>query len=149
MKTTSIALGLSIFLLSGAALADDDCDDPVSGWQPRENLRQQLEADGWEVYRIKVDDGCYEVKGRNEQGRRVEASFAPSDFQLMEMEGEDEDDDDRGRNRYERTNVWDTEYDDDDDDDEGRGGNANGNNNGPKPMPSNGIVEGRPSVSVQ
>jgi len=158
MKTTSIALGLSIFLLTGAAAADDDCDDPVSGWQPRENLRQQLEADGWEVYRIKVDDGCYEVKGRNEQGRRVEASFAPSDFQLMEMEGEDEEDDDDRRNRYQGNSGWSPENDDDDDrdddereddDDEGRGDNANGNNNGPKPMPSNGIVKGRPSVSVQ
>jgi hypothetical protein len=130
MKNRSIALGLSVFLLTGAALADDDCDDPVSGWQPRENLRQQLEADGWEVYRIKVDDGCYEVEGRNPYGSRVEASFAPSNFELMELEREDEDDDDDDRGDEERRNYQ-----------------ADGNRQ--QPMPSNGIVKGRPSVSVQ
>ncbi|NWO04524.1 MAG: PepSY domain-containing protein [Alteromonadaceae bacterium] len=129
MKTTSIALGLSMLLLSGAALADDDCDDPVSGWQPRENLRQQLEADGWKVYRIKVDDGCYEVEGRNQFGSRVEASFAPSTFELMELEREDDDDHER------------------DDDDERRDYRANDDRQ--KPMPSNGIVKGRPSVTVE
>jgi hypothetical protein len=77
--------------MSGSALADDDCDDPVAGWQPRENLRQKLEAEGWKVFRIKVDDGCYEVKGRGPDGHRVEAEYSPSTFELKEMERKDND----------------------------------------------------------
>lgn len=91
MRTTAIALSLSM-LLWGTALADDDCDDPVSDWQPRQILRHQLEAEGWTVYRIKVDDGCYEVKGRDTSGRRVEASYSPASLKLVELEYEDDDD---------------------------------------------------------
>lgn len=40
MKTKPIILSLSLLLLSGTAVADDDCDDPVASWQPRENLRE-------------------------------------------------------------------------------------------------------------
>jgi len=67
-----------LLLLSGTALADDDCDDPVANWQPRENLREKLEAEGWTVRRIKVDDGCYEVKGRDSNGVKAEVEFAPA-----------------------------------------------------------------------
>lgn len=135
MKTKTMALGLSMMLLSGATLADDDCDDPVSGWQPRENLRQHLEADGWTVYRIKVDDGCYEVKGRDNKGNQVEASYAPSSLELKEMDYEDD------------------EYDEYEDDDHDERNDRNYRNNskpsGERPLPSNGIVNGRPDVTVQ
>ena len=129
MKTRLIALGFGVFLVSGIAVADEDCEGPVSDWQPREKLKQQLEADGWEVYRIKVDDGCYEVKGKNEHGTLIEAEFEPSTFELMELEREEEDDDD----------------------DEEKGGDdkASGDNNGQRSMPSNGIVNDRPSVTVE
>ena len=65
MKSGFIAhAALLSLLLSGFAVADDDCSDPVSDWQPRETLRQQVERQyGWSVQRIKVDDGCYELKG--------------------------------------------------------------------------------------
>jgi hypothetical protein len=60
----------------------------------------------------------------------VEASFAPSNFELMELEREDEDDDDDER-----------------DDDERR--NYQADEDRQQPMPSNGIVNDRPSVSIQ
>ncbi|WP_417515091.1 PepSY domain-containing protein [Marinobacter sp.] len=97
MNIKPIVITLSLLLMSNSALADDDCDDPVSGWQPRENLRKQLEAKGWTVFRIKVDDGCYEVKGRDPDGNRVEAEYSPATFELMEMEREDDDDHDDDR----------------------------------------------------
>lgn len=53
-------------------------------------LRQQLENHGWTVYRIKVDDDCYEVKAQDENGNRVEASFSPASLELIEMEYEDD-----------------------------------------------------------
>ena len=127
MKTRLIALGFGVFLVSGIAVADEDCEGPVSDWQPREKLKQQLEADVWDVYRIKVDDGCYEVKGKNQHGTLMEAEFEPSTFELIELEREEEDDDEEKR-----------------DDDK-----ASGNNNRQRPMPSNGIVKDRPSVTVE
>ncbi|EKT4540101.1 MULTISPECIES: PepSY domain-containing protein [Pseudomonas] len=88
MKSGFIAnatlLGL---LVSGYALAGDDCSDPVSDWQPRETLRQQVERlYGWRVQRIKVDDGCYELKGLDRKGNDIEASYSPASLRLKTLE---------------------------------------------------------------
>lgn len=87
MKTTLISsVLLASLLASGALLADDDCTDPVADWQPRETLRQQIEQEGWTVRRIKVDDGCYEVRGQDRQGNKLKATYAPASLQLRELE---------------------------------------------------------------
>ncbi len=86
MKNKLITLFITSCMVSGAALADDDCTDPVSQWQPREQLRQMMEDKGWEVKRIKVDDGCYEVKGFDRKGNRVKATFSPASLKIMELE---------------------------------------------------------------
>lgn len=86
MNIKPTVIGLSLLLISASALADDDCTDPIDQWQPRENLRQQLEDQGWTVQRIKVDDGCYEVKGVDAEGHRVKAEYAPASLNLREIE---------------------------------------------------------------
>jgi hypothetical protein len=86
MKYTLIIALITSCLVSGAALADEDCTDPVAEWQPREQLRQMMVDRGWEVKRIKVDDGCYEVKGLDRKGHRVEAKFSPASLKILELE---------------------------------------------------------------
>ncbi|MGA4494115.1 PepSY domain-containing protein [Vreelandella venusta] len=132
MKTKTVVLSLALAFMSASLLADDDCNDPMTNWQPQENLRQKLEAEGWTVYRIKVDDGCYEVKGEAPGGFRAEASFSPASLMLMELEREDDDEDnndDRYRNNSEK-----------------REGTPGSN---PSAVSRNGIVSGRPSVTVE
>lgn len=73
---------------SGAALADTDCSDPVSEWKPRESLRQQVELQGWTVQRIKVDDGCYEVRGTDRRGNKVKARYGPATLRIRSLEVE-------------------------------------------------------------
>ncbi|MFO8141683.1 MAG: PepSY domain-containing protein [Marinobacter sp.] len=133
MKINPVILSLALLLVGTPLLADDDCDDPVANWQPREHLRQKLEGEGWKVYRIKVDDGCYEVKGLAPEGYRAEASFAPASLKLMELEREEDDDDD------------------DEEHDRGYGKQAReaDQGNGQAPAPTNGIVKGRPTVTVE
>jgi hypothetical protein len=50
---------------------------PQSGWQPQETLQKRLTDQGWQVRRIKVDGGCYEVYAIDNKGQRVEAYFHP------------------------------------------------------------------------
>lgn len=87
MKRTLTAAAVAFALMgTGAAFADDDrCFVPMADWQPSEALQQKLTADGWKVNRIKTDDGCYEVRGIDGQGRRVEASFNPKTFEVVKM----------------------------------------------------------------
>jgi hypothetical protein len=54
------------------------CDSgPPEKWQSQEKLRQMLTERGWQIRRIKIDGGCYEVYAVTEKGDRVEAYFHP------------------------------------------------------------------------
>ncbi len=85
MSATSIIRSLMIAGLFPLALALPaqatglaTCDSgPTSGWQPQAKLESDLKAKGWQIRRIKVDGGCYEVYAMNEKGQRVEAYFHP------------------------------------------------------------------------
>lgn len=68
------------FLATGSVFATGlaTCDSgPQESWQPQEKLQKMLTDKGWQVRRIKVDGGCYEVYALNEKGERVEAYFHP------------------------------------------------------------------------
>ena len=73
---------------SGAAFADTDCTDPIAQWKPREALRQEVEQRGWTVQRIKVDDGCYQVRATDRKGNRVKAKYSPSSLKMRSFEVE-------------------------------------------------------------
>ncbi len=88
MKPTvlaSVAFVVCI-LVSGNALADMECVDPVADWQSRDVLRERLEQRGWKVQRIKVDDGCYEVKGIDRRGNKFKAKYAPASLRVRKLE---------------------------------------------------------------
>lgn len=70
-------------LMTGATLANETCNVPEVDWQPEQALRQKLEADGWKINRIKIDQGCYEVYGFDGEGRRAETYFDPQTFEVV------------------------------------------------------------------
>jgi hypothetical protein len=95
MRKTLSAITLVAMLPAGAALADDDdCSVPRSQWQPREAVMQTAEDNGWTVREFDIDDGCYEIEGRDREGREIEVKLDPATLRIIEMEYED--DDDRG-----------------------------------------------------
>jgi hypothetical protein len=57
--------------------------EPREAWQSKEDLRASLNDDGWQVRKIKVDGGCYEVYGTTPDGQRVEAYFHPISFEKL------------------------------------------------------------------
>lgn len=79
---------LVLFSTSAAAFADTDCTDPIAEWKPRELLRQEVEQRGWTVQRIKVDEGCYEVRGIDRMGNKVKARYAPATLRIRSLEVE-------------------------------------------------------------
>lgn len=79
---------LAFMAASGAALADTDCGDPIAEWKPREALHREVQARGWTVQRIKVDDGCYQVRGTDRLGNKVKAKFAPATLRMRSLEVE-------------------------------------------------------------
>jgi hypothetical protein len=86
--TPSLHHGLLVLLLGLAALpawASDDCDAPVNRWQTREALRQWASAQGWQIERLKIDDGCYEIRGTDAQGRAFKAKIDPETLKVLKM----------------------------------------------------------------
>ena len=75
--------------MAAAQASDDYCKVPMSEWQPTEALEQMLTQKGWEVRRIKQDDGCYEVYAMDEKGHRRETYFNPKTFEIVK-DGEDD-----------------------------------------------------------
>lgn len=88
MPPVRLLAALAVLLTSTAACADTDCNDPIAQWKPRELLRQQVEQRGWTVQRIKVDDGCYEVRGLDRMGNKVKAKYAPASLRIRSLEVE-------------------------------------------------------------
>lgn len=101
MKKILTILGFLAAFSTAVALADDDCFVPMADWQPRDAVARLAEENDWSVRRIKIDDGCYEIKGSDADGRRIEVTLHPATLQVIEFEYEDDDDDD-DRHRRER-----------------------------------------------
>jgi len=72
----------------------EDCFAPMAEWQPRAAVARFAEENGWVVRRIKVDDGCYEIDGRDAKGQRIEVKVHPSTLEVIEFEYEDDKEDD-------------------------------------------------------
>lgn len=86
MKALS-ALAIVIVLgASGAALADDDCRIPMSEWQSRDAATARATGMGLNVTRLRIDDGCYEIRGRDADGNQVELKLDPATLEPKEME---------------------------------------------------------------
>jgi hypothetical protein len=102
MRKTLTILAFLAVLSARAAFADDDCFVPMSQWQPRGAVEELAAANGWTVRRIKIDDGCYEIDGRDRADRRVEVKVHPGTLQIVDIEYEDEDGRDRPRRSGQR-----------------------------------------------
>jgi len=94
MKKILTLLSVLVSMPAGAALASDDCFVPIADWQPRAALVLLAEQNDWTVRRIKIDDGCYEIDGRDASGRAIEVTIHPATLEIIEIEYEDDDDND-------------------------------------------------------
>lgn len=100
MKIHPLALALWAALAAAPALAGDDCDVPVDQWRSRDAVMQMAAQRGWQVQRLKIDDGCYEIRGRDAQGREFKAKLDPRTLEPVKMKLRDGSRDrDRDRDR--------------------------------------------------
>lgn len=84
--------GVVVLSLGAAMLpawAGDDCDAPLSRWQSRDAVRQMAEAKGWQIQRLKIDDGCYEIRATDAEGRAFKAKLDPETLKVLKMKAGD------------------------------------------------------------
>jgi len=70
---------------TGLATCDSGSPDT---WQSQEKLTAMLKEKGWEIRKIKVDGGCYEVYALDEKGERLEAYFHPVTLERIPIKDE-------------------------------------------------------------
>ena len=84
------AVTLSLAALSAASVASPPCTQvPKSKWLSQEAIAAKLKEQGYEVSRMKTEGSCYEVKGRDAQGRRVELYVDPVAAQIVRRKSRD------------------------------------------------------------
>lgn len=86
MKRFILTAALLTTLAAGAARAEDLCNVPEAEWQPQQALETKLQAEGWTIKKIKVDEGCYEVYGKNAKGEKMETYFDPKTFDVVKSD---------------------------------------------------------------
>jgi hypothetical protein len=90
MKPSLIAAAAFAVLAAGPVLAGERCTVPAADWQPQAAVLALAEANGWTLHEIEIDDGCYEVEGRDRSGREFEATLDPATLRVIEMELDDD-----------------------------------------------------------
>lgn len=82
---------IGLFAAGSAFADDDDCNVPMANWQPREAVQKMAETKGWTVRRIKVDDGCYEIKGQDAEGHQIKVKVDPGSLAILKIKYDDDD----------------------------------------------------------
>lgn len=91
MNKTSFALGLLfIAAMPLVAEASTRCKVPMAEWLPKEQVEQRLKAEGWTIDRLKTDDGCYKIYGKNPQGQRAKVKLDPATLKPVQSEDDDD-----------------------------------------------------------
>ena len=70
------------------AMASADCPVyPKSEWAAEETLKKALADEGYAIKKFKVDGNCYEMYGRNKEGKKVEIYFDTKTLAIIKAEG--------------------------------------------------------------
>jgi hypothetical protein len=94
MKTGFLVLTLAAVSFLGSAgfaasRADSTVCRPGSAPLSEPALRDKVAALGYEVWRVELDDGCYEVEARDSKGAYVELDIDATTGDLLGWERED------------------------------------------------------------
>ena len=91
--TSRFALaGLALLVSAGASFADADCPEaPKDKWMSEADMKKKVADMGYTHDIFKVSGNCYEIYGKNKDGKDVEVYFNPVDGSIVneEVEGKD------------------------------------------------------------
>ncbi len=63
-------------VVAAPVFAGADCKaHPKNEWMPQATMMKNLEAQGYQIKKFKVDGNCYEMYGKDKAGKKVEIYF--------------------------------------------------------------------------
>jgi hypothetical protein len=84
MKTSFTMLALLAMLPAGAALAGETCDVPPEKRQSVEALAKLASDFEWTIDRMKIDDGCYELRVTDASGNILKVKIDPATLEVVD-----------------------------------------------------------------
>lgn len=81
-----LALAL-LFSLTGVAHAKKSCtDQPKDKWMSEADFKKKVEAEGYKIRKFKQPGTCYEIYGKDKDGKNVEIYFNPVDGSIVKKQ---------------------------------------------------------------
>jgi hypothetical protein len=75
--------------LSTNAAAKADCKAyPNAEWMQEADAKAKIEAQGYTINKFKVDGNCYEIYGKNKEGKKVEIYYDAKTLEPVKSEVE-------------------------------------------------------------
>jgi hypothetical protein len=87
MKKLSLVLLLSLMVFNAEAAVTCKAY-PSSEWSKQQDLEQALTDEGYTIKELKIDHHCYEMYGKNKQGKKVEIYFDMKSLAIIAAEVE-------------------------------------------------------------
>ncbi|CAH1666587.1 MULTISPECIES: PepSY domain-containing protein [Alphaproteobacteria] len=84
MKKSLTMLALLAMLPAGAALAGEACDVPFEKRQSFEALAKLASDFEWTIDRMKIDDGCYELRVTDASGNILKVKVDPATLEVVD-----------------------------------------------------------------
>ena len=85
-KLATLVLSGSAALFSLGAFAAPVCTKaPHSQWMPQQALKDRLARQGYTIDKFLVSGTCYEIYGKDKDGKRVEIYFDPTDGRIVKQ----------------------------------------------------------------
>jgi hypothetical protein len=83
----SACMLFALMCTSAVAAAAQPCtSEPRSKWLERESVRVQVEALGYKVIEIEVENGCYAVEVRDKNGKELDLFIDPVSGKIVRQE---------------------------------------------------------------
>ena len=82
-----IATAAAAASISGAAFAKADCKAyPKAEWMKEDDAKAKIQAQGYAIDKFKVSGNCYEIYGRNKEGKKVEIYYDAKTLEPVKSE---------------------------------------------------------------
>ena len=87
MKHTMAVVALLTTAFPLAAAAKADCQaHPKKEWMSQADAKAKIQAQGYTIKKFKVDGNCYEIYGKNKDGKKVEIYYDTKTLAVVKSE---------------------------------------------------------------
>ena len=77
----------AVVAFSSSAFAKADCKAyPKTEWMKEGDAKAKIEAQGYSIDKFKVSGNCYEIYGRNREGKKVEIYYDAKTLEPVKSE---------------------------------------------------------------